>query len=93
VALVAAERVPVELVVTDVVLPGMSGREVVEAIRRTWPAVGVLFISGYADDALVREGVLKAEVGFLQKPFSPSTLARKVREILDARPAKAALSR
>jgi two-component system, cell cycle sensor histidine kinase and response regulator CckA len=76
---------PIDLVVTDVVLPGMSGREVVEAVRRLRPEAAVLFISGYADDALIREGVLKSEVGFLQKPFSPSILAHKVREVLDAR--------
>jgi two-component system cell cycle sensor histidine kinase/response regulator CckA len=76
---------PIDLVVTDVVLPGLSGREVVEAVRKLRPDVGVLFISGYADDALIREGVLKSEVGFLQKPFSPSILAHKVREVLDAR--------
>jgi signal transduction histidine kinase/ActR/RegA family two-component response regulator len=80
----------VDLVLTDVVLPGMSGREVVEGVQRLWPEAGVLFISGYADDALVREGVLRAEVGFLQKPFSPSVLVRKVREVLDARAAKRA---
>jgi CheY-like chemotaxis protein len=83
---------PIDLVVTDVILPGMSGREVVEAVRKLRPDVAVLFISGYADDALIREGVLKSEVGFLQKPFSPSTLAHTVREVLDARRASRASS-
>jgi len=78
---------PIELLVTDVVLPGMSGREVADAVRKLQPDAAVLFISGYADDALIREGVLKAEVGFLQKPFSPTVLATKVREMLDARKA------
>ncbi len=78
----------IDLLVTDVVLPGMSGREIVEAVRKLRPEVAVLFISGYADDALIQEGVRKSEVSFLQKPFSPSVLAHKVREVLDARRAR-----
>ena len=73
----------IQLLVTDVVLPGQPGREIAEQLRVRRPELEVLFISGYNDDALVRNGVLHGDIGFLQKPFSPSALGRKVREILD----------
>jgi CheY-like chemotaxis protein len=76
----------IELVVTDVVMPGLSGREMVEQIRRTGAEVKVLYMSGYTDDAVVRHGVTEGVDAFLQKPFSPLALVRKVREVLDARP-------
>jgi two-component system cell cycle sensor histidine kinase/response regulator CckA len=79
-----AERAKdIQLIVTDVVMPGLSGREMVEAARNINPAVGVLYVSGYPDDAILRHGILRGEVAFLQKPFSLAVLAEQVRSLLD----------
>jgi CheY-like chemotaxis protein len=76
-------RRKVHLLLTDVVMPGMSGKDVADHLRLSTPDIKILFISGYTDDAIVHHGVLDEGVNFIQKPFTPEGLARKVREVLD----------
>ena len=73
----------IQLVVTDLVMPGMSGRELVERITNEQPDIKVLYMSGYTDDSVVHTGVAQAGLAFLQKPFSPTMFTHKVREVLD----------
>jgi CheY-like chemotaxis protein len=82
-----AEQHParIDLVVSDVVMPYLGGRQLVERLAAVRPGLKILFTSGYTDDAVVRHGVLEAEYAFLQKPFTPTALAQKVREMLDAK--------
>lgn len=82
--LVAAWEGPIHLLLTDVVMPGMGGRRLAEEMIRTLPELKVLYASGYTDDAVVRHGVLESAVAYLQKPYTNETLARKVRQVLDA---------
>lgn len=76
-------QVQIDLLVTDVVMPSMNGRELAEAMQRTYPEIQVLYISGYTEDAIVKDGVLEEGLNFLAKPCSAEELAQKVRTILD----------
>jgi len=74
---------PIQLLVSDVVMPGMSGRELARRLLELRPDTKVLYLSGYADDAVERHGVLDPGTAFMQKPFNPGALASRVREVLD----------
>ena len=74
---------PIHLMVTDVMMPQMTGGELAERMKPVRSDMRVLYVSGYTDDEIVRQGVLEADMAFLQKPFAPDALARKVREVLD----------
>ena len=74
----------IDLLITDVIMPELSGRQLADRLVERLPQLKVLFVSGYTDDAIVRHGILEPGIAFLQKPFSPESLARKVREVLDA---------
>jgi nitrogen-specific signal transduction histidine kinase/ActR/RegA family two-component response regulator len=76
---------PIHLLMTDVVLPGVGGRELAQRLTAIRPEMKLLFMSGYTDDAVVRQGILTAGVMFLQKPFTLDGMARKVREALALR--------
>jgi PAS domain S-box-containing protein len=78
-----ANRGLINVVVTDVVMPGMSGPQLVERLRSDQPQLAALFMSGYTSDAVLRHGIEKGEADFLQKPFSTSALAAKLRQVLD----------
>jgi two-component system cell cycle sensor histidine kinase/response regulator CckA len=76
---------PINLLLTDVVMPETSGKEVADRLRKVQPGIKVLFMSGYTDEAIVHHGVLDSNVEFIQKPFTPAALARKVREVIDSK--------
>jgi PAS domain S-box-containing protein len=82
-ALAETHTGPIHLVVTDVVMPEMSGVEVARRLRALRPALGVLYVSGYTEDDVIRRGVLASSVTFLEKPFTPEDLTAKVRQVLD----------
>jgi two-component system, cell cycle sensor histidine kinase and response regulator CckA len=75
---------PLQLLLSDVVMPAMGGRELADALRKARPNLPVLFMSGYTEGAVSRHGVLEGGTAFISKPFTPRDLARKVRETLDA---------
>jgi two-component system cell cycle sensor histidine kinase/response regulator CckA len=81
--LARARDAQIDLLVTDVVMPNMSGRDLADRLRNEFEGLKVLFMSGYTDDTLLRHGVYEARESFLQKPFVLRVLASKVRETLD----------
>jgi PAS domain S-box-containing protein len=82
IGLPAQEIDNVELTVTDVVMPGMDGRDLAQHLLRRKPNMKVLYVSGYTDNAIIRSGLLEPGTAFLEKPFTPEVLARKVHEML-----------
>jgi CheY-like chemotaxis protein len=82
VALAARHKGKIDLVITDVVMPGMGGRELVKQLAETRRETKVLYLSGYTEDAIVSEGTIESGAAFLQKPFTLQNLSRKVREVL-----------
>ncbi|HAN48904.1 MAG TPA: hybrid sensor histidine kinase/response regulator, partial [Nitrospira sp.] len=84
--LVAAARTPIHILLTDVVMPQMTGPALAEHLRRQWPELRVLFMSGYAEGSVLPTFLTEPGTGFIQKPFLPTELAQKLRELLD--PAK-----
>ncbi len=79
-----AHQGPIHLLLSDVVMPGASGRELARHLAESRPDAKVLYVSGYTDDAIVHHGMLEPGLNYLQKPFTPDALARKVRGVLDA---------
>ena len=74
----------IHLLLTDVVMSGMNGRDLADQIARKYPGIKILFTSGYTDDAIARQGIFDLSVAFIQKPYRPRALARKIREMLGA---------
>jgi DNA-binding NtrC family response regulator len=81
----AGHKGKIPLMITDVVMPQMSGRELAEKLLPLRPEMKVIYMSGYTDDAIVRHGLLDEKIEFLQKPFDAAIVARKIRQVLDTR--------
>jgi CheY-like chemotaxis protein len=84
-ALAGRHAGPIDLLVTDVVMPDIHGRQLATQLARARPTLKTLYLSGYTNDAILHHGVLQEGVPFLQKPFSLVALARKVRDVIEAR--------
>jgi CheY-like chemotaxis protein len=83
------ENERIDLVLTDVVMPGLSGRELAGRLKQRRPGLKVMFMSGYTDDAVVHHEALEKDAEFIRKPFSPDQLAIRVRQMLVAAPGPA----
>ena len=83
-ALCAERPGGVDLLLTDVIMPGVNGRVLAERLAESSPNMRILFMSGYSDEAVYRHGEISPNAAFIEKPFTDRTLARKVREVLDA---------
>ena len=82
-SLVERHPAPIQLLLTDVVMPGMNGRDLADRLESSHPEMRVIYMSGYTSDAIVHHGVLREGIDFIEKPFSEQALMRKVREVLD----------
>src|SRR6058998_758430 len=82
--LAAKHHGPIHLLLTDVVMPGLSGRQLAEQLAQLRPDMKALFASGYAANAIALHGILESGIAYLPKPFPPEALARRVRDVLDA---------
>jgi CheY-like chemotaxis protein len=82
---VAKHHGEIHLLLTDVVMPGVSGRELADHLVKLRPNIKVLYASGYTEDAIIHHGILEPGIAYLQKPFTRDALALKVREVLDGR--------
>jgi len=78
-----AHEGPIHLVLTDVLMPGIHGPELVRRLEKSRPAIRALYMSGHADDALLHHGILEGGLSFLEKPFTRKELTKKVRDVLD----------
>ncbi len=79
-------RQPIDLLITDVIMPEMNGKELHEQIQLWYPQIKTVYMSGYTADIVAHRGILDEDIQFLQKPFTPQALARKVRMLLDQTP-------
>jgi two-component system cell cycle sensor histidine kinase/response regulator CckA len=84
ISLCKEHKEPIDLLITDVVMPKISGKEVAEQLQRIHPETKVLFMSGYTDEAIVHHGIVDSNIAFIQKPFSERALAQKIREVLES---------
>ncbi len=91
-ALAVLEERPVDLLVTDVVMPGISGRQLADRVTESRPGTRILFMSGYTSDVIARHGMLESNVELIEKPFTARELAQRVRRLLGTAPAPAELA-
>jgi two-component system, cell cycle sensor histidine kinase and response regulator CckA len=84
--LLHAEDRPIDLLLTDVIMPELNGQDLAERVRAERPEIRVIFMSGYNEEAVLRHGVLALGTSFVEKPFSPAELLERVRTTLDAPP-------